>query len=131
MYKLIAYVGIAWVLLINPVLYFFEERDQHHRKVAGMANLSQQVFAQKHATNGVFVVPEVYGMVYAYRTQDLLVSEEYRSAVYPAVVMISSGFILTLSFWGLGRLKPTSKTAPAANSTPLAPTSQSQSASTN
>jgi len=115
MYKQIAFLGIAWVLLINPVLYLYEARDQHHRKVAGMANLSQQVFAQKHATNGVFVVPEIYGMVYAYRTQDLLVSEEYRSTVYPAVIMISSGIILTLSVWGLLRSKKTGQPAPVAN----------------
>ena len=123
MYKQIAFLGIAWVLLINPVLYLYEARDQHHRKVAGMANLSQQVFAQKHATNGVFVVPEIYGMVYAYRTQDLLVSEEYRSTVYPAVIMISSGIILILSVWGLLRAKKTGKPAPVANTS----SSQSQS----
>ena len=110
-----AMVGIAWVLLINPVLFLYEDRDQHHRKVVGMANLSQQVFAQKHATNGVFVVPEVYGMVYAYRTQDLLVSEEYRSTVYPAVIMISSGIILALSVWGLLRSKENGNAASVVN----------------
>ena len=104
-YKLLAIFGISWAVLIHPFLFFRDVRDEHYRIVRSMASVSQDLFVEAHATNGVFVVPEDLGDAYAARTQQLLTSEDQRSVIFPAVTWISSAFILVLSVCILKRCK--------------------------
>jgi hypothetical protein len=57
-YKIFATFGIAWAILIHPLLFFQAIGDQQTRRIQALAAVTKNWMSPAHATNGVVGISE-------------------------------------------------------------------------
>ena len=111
LYKYVCILGILWAVWVPPYLWYRDVRDQQYRQLRAVAALMPGVSPEKHGTNDMGDVWQMY----ARDVSRLAQAEHSRKSTFDSISWISSGFILVLSVCALnaGQRKRNLNTEPS------------------
>ena len=96
-YKFVCILGILWAIWVPPYLWYRDVKDQQYRQLRTVAALMPGVSPEKHGTNDMADVWQMY----ARDVSRLAQAERSRKSMFDSLAWISSGVILVLSLRAL------------------------------
>ena len=70
-YRILAILGIAWAILIHPILLFEAVKGGQTQKIQALAAVTKEWMSHELVTNGVISLPEERADLYLRKTQEI------------------------------------------------------------